>query len=75
MYKCYVINVTTDIQKSPLHTKRTICIPEGVRTPVAWMKTRCPGPLNDGDIVSLTDMRRRGIEPRTHGLKGRCSTD
>ena len=54
-----------------------LCIPEGIRTPVTGMKTRCPRPLDDGDMLYsyFYFVSRRGIEPRTHCLKGSCSTD
>jgi hypothetical protein len=43
--------------------------PDGIRTRVAALKGRCPGPLDDrGENVS-----RAGLEPATPGLKGRCS--
>lgn len=45
----------------------TESVPSGIRTRVAGVKGRYPGPLDDGD------MGRLGIEPRTDGLKARCS--
>lgn len=26
------------------------CDPTGIRTPVSWLRTRCPGPLDDGAV-------------------------
>ena len=29
--------------------------PKGSRTPVLWLRTRCPGPLDDGGVVTAGD--------------------
>ena len=46
--------------------------PNGIRTRVAGMKTRCP------DLTrrwGLKEVGRIGLEPMALGLKGRCSTN
>src|ERR1043165_4900776 len=50
-----------------------IGVPNGIRTRVAAVKGRCPGPLDDGD-VSRNLVSPVGIEPTTNWLKASCST-
>ena len=40
------------------HLFDLITVPRGTRTPVTAVKGRCPGPLDDGDIV-IVDCRMR----------------
>src|SRR5207237_10197837 len=52
-------------------------VPNGIRTRVAAVKGRCPGPLDDGDFQAVTGLRvvsPVGIEPTTNWLKANCST-
>ena len=58
-------------------------VPNGVRTRVAGVKGRYPGPLDDGDqpgrpkicFESPGTVSQEGLEPSTNGLKGHCSTN
>ena len=39
--------------------------PKGIRTPVPGLRTRCPGPLDDGTTKDLNLAGERGFEPRS----------
>lgn len=39
--------------------------PKGIRTPVPGLRTRCPGPLDDGTAKNLNLAGERGFEPRS----------
>src|SRR5208282_664649 len=37
--------------------------PKGSRTPVLWLRTRCPGPLDDGGVWRTIRLNRNGNYP------------
>src|SRR6266511_5938110 len=62
------------------HRSIQFSVPSGIRTRVAAVKGRCPGPLDDGDggwssgEPGRDRMSPVGIEPTTNWLKASCST-